>query len=59
MDRDEHFFFGFCFLYFWPHIGMRNLSSPTTDHTCTPALEGQSLNHWTISEVPGLGTFYR
>ena len=56
MDRDEHFVF--LLLLFFFLTAQRNLSSPTTDHTRTPPLEGQSLNHWT-REVPRLGTFYR
>ena len=32
-------------------LGLRDLSSPTKNQTCIPALEVQSLNHWTIREV--------
>ena len=32
--------------FFLPH-GMWDLSSPTRDWTCVPALEAQSLKHWT------------
>ena len=31
---------------------MWDLSSPTRDQTWAPALEAQSLNHWTIREAP-------
>ena len=31
---------------------MWDLSSLTRDRTCTPAVEAQSLNHWTTREVP-------
>ena len=31
---------------------MWDLSSPTRGQTQAPALEAQSLNHWTIREVP-------
>ena len=31
---------------------MRDLSSPTRGKPVAPALEVQSLNHWTIREVP-------
>ena len=31
---------------------MRDLSSLTRDRTHAPAAEGQSLNHWTVREVP-------
>ena len=33
---------------------MWDLSSLTWDQTCTPALKGWSLNHWTAREVPSL-----
>ena len=36
---------------------MRDLSSPTRDGTCTPAVEAWSLNHWTAREVPTLFIF--
>ena len=32
--------------------GMWDLSSLTRDRTCTPALEVQSLNHWTSRDIP-------
>ena len=32
-------------------LGLWDLSSPIKNQTCTPALEVQSLNHWTIKEV--------
>ena len=35
---------------------MWDLHSPTRDCTCTPAVKEQSLNHWTIREVP-LGVY--
>ena len=38
-------------LVFWPR-GMWDLSSPTTDQTCTLCIGRQSLNHWTTREVP-------
>ena len=31
---------------------MQDLSSLTKDQTCAPAVETQSLNHWTAREVP-------
>ena len=30
--------------------GMWDLSSPTKDRTCTPAVEGWSLDHWTTKD---------
>ena len=36
--------------------GMRDLSSLTKDPACPPALEVQSLNHWTCREVPAWDT---
>ena len=30
---------------------MWDLSSPTRDRTMSPAVEGQSLNHWTTKDV--------
>ena len=42
------FFFFFC--HTTQHVG--SLSSLTRDQTLTPALEAQSLNHWTAREVP-------
>ena len=32
-------------------LGLWDLSSPIKNQTCTPSLEVQSLNHWTIKEV--------
>ena len=32
--------------------GIWDLSSPTRDQICTPALEGQKLNCWVDKEVP-------
>ena len=43
----------FYVLVFWLR-GMWNLSSPTRDRTCTPCIGRQSLNHWTMREVPDL-----
>lgn len=40
-------------LVFWSQ-GMWDLSSLTRDRTCAPALEAQSLIHWTLREVPFL-----
>ena len=41
---------------FWGFLaalrGMQDLSSLTRDRTCAPAVEVQSLNHWTTREVP-------
>ena len=37
--------------------GMWDLSSPTRDWTCTPAVEGWSLTHWTTNEVPCASKF--
>ena len=31
--------------------GMRDLTSPTRDQACAPAVEVLSLNQWTIREV--------
>ena len=41
------------FLLFWPRwVARMILSFSTRDWTCAPAVEVQSLNHWTVSEVP-------
>ena len=34
--------------------GMWDLSSLTRDQTCTPCIGRQTLNHWTMREVPSL-----
>ena len=51
----KHFFslqfLSFLFFLAAPH-GMWDLSFPTRDWTSAPALEAQSLNHWTAREVP-------
>ena len=45
-------FYQFYFIYVDAPYGMRDLSSPTTDQThVPPALEAQSLNHWTARRV--------
>ena len=36
---------------------MWDLSSPTQNQTCAPAVEVQSLNHWTTREVPNVLIF--
>ena len=46
----------FCFMFWffgcdWPR-GVQNLSSPTRDWTHTPCIGRQSLNHWTVREIP-------
>ena len=46
------------FFLFWPMLhSILDLSSPTDQgSTCAPApltVEAQSLNHWTVREVPG------
>ena len=33
-------------------FGTWHLSSPTRDQTCSPCIARQSLNHWTMREVP-------
>ena len=47
------FFLSFFFLTFsgLTPCGIWDLSSPTRDGTCAPALGVQSLNHWTSREV--------
>ena len=45
-----------CFMFWffgcdWPR-GVQNLSSPTRDWTHTPCIGRQSLNHWTVREIP-------
>ena len=48
----SHLFFFFCLV---TSYNMWNFSSLTRDRTgtpCIPALEAQSLNHWTSREVP-------
>ena len=44
-------------LYFWLQ-SMWDLSSLTRDWTLTPAVVGQSLNHWITREVPRTLVFY-
>ena len=36
----------------WAHTHTWDLSSSARDHTHTPCIERQSLNHWTPREVP-------
>ena len=43
--------FIYLFFYIWSW-GIWDLSSPNRSWTCTPALETQSLDHWTTREVP-------
>ena len=42
----------FFFFFLATQFGMGDLSSPTRDQTCAPAVEVQSLNHWIPREVP-------
>ena len=49
---------------FWLHWNkgpgsLQDLSSPTRDQTMRPAVEAQSLNHWTAREVPWLSILTR
>ena len=44
--------FCFMFWFFWPHVGMWDLSSPTRGKNCTPCIRRWSLNHWSTKEVP-------
>ena len=42
-----------CFLFLsFGQCGMQDLSFPTRDRTCAPAVEAQILNHWTARETP-------
>ena len=43
--------------YFWP-CGLQDLSSPTRDWTCVPAVEALSPNHWTTREFPVDSSLY-
>ena len=45
------------FFLFWLY-GKKDLSSLTRGRTLSPALEVQSLNHWTAREIPE-GILYR
>ena len=46
------FFFSF-FFFFWPHCTTCGvLVPPSGIEPLPPALEAQSLNHWTVREVP-------
>ena len=44
----------YLFIYLAPLLlrGRWDISSPTRDKACAPALEAWSLNHWTTREVP-------
>ena len=42
----------FLFVLFWSHRGMWDLSPRPGIEPTSPALEVQSLNHWTTREVP-------
>ena len=42
----------YLFLFSAPPHGMWDLSSPTRDQPVPPAVEAQSLNHWTARKVP-------
>ena len=50
-----------CYLYFLGFLtvlrGLQNLSSPTGIEPMPPAVEAQSLKHWTTREVPAPGPF--
>ena len=35
-------------------LGMQDLSSPTRNQICAPVVEAQSLNHWTMRDIPYL-----
>ena len=41
----------FFFFFLATQFGMGDLSSPTRDRTCAPAVDVQSLNHWIPREV--------
>ena len=45
-----------CFIYLFilGTGGMWDISSPTRDQTHISCIERQSLNHWTVREVPHL-----
>ena len=42
----------FLFFFFWPHKAGRILVSGPGIETVLPAVEAQSLNHWTTRQVP-------
>ena len=42
----------FLFFFFWPHKAGRILVSGPGIETVLPAVESQSLNHWTTRQVP-------
>ena len=44
----------FFFLFLASLHGIQDLSSLTRDRTHAPAVEAQSVNHWTAREVPSL-----
>ena len=50
------FFFSFYFFFFEFILAvlccMGDLNSPARDQTCTPAVEAQHPNYWTVREVP-------
>ena len=49
----------FFFFFFFGH-STRDFSPPTRDEThAPPAVEAQSLNHWTTKEVPRKGFFFK
>ena len=47
------YLFIYLFIYFGTGV-MWDLSSPTRDQTHILCIERQSLNHWTVREVPHL-----
>ena len=47
------------FFCLWPcHMACRVLVSPTGIEAVPPAVEAQSLNHWTTREVPAIYFFF-